>query len=66
MLGGCLVFVITTFSHGDCDVGWFLLCVVGKDDPNVKLCVVVYLFVLDQGSSFGSILNFFNRLVLFF
>ena len=47
MLGGCLVFVITTFSHGDCDVGWFLLCVVGKDDPNVKLCVVVYLFVLD-------------------
>ena len=47
MLGGCLVFVITTFSHGDCDVGWFLLCVVGKDDPNVKLCVVVYLFILD-------------------
>ena len=39
MLGGCLVFVITTFSHGDCDVGWFLLSVVGKDDPNVKLCI---------------------------
>ena len=43
MLGGCLVFVITTFSHGDCDVGWFLLCVVGKDDPNVKLCCCVFV-----------------------
>ena len=26
---------------------WLLLCVVGKVDPHVKLCVVVYLFVLD-------------------
>ena len=46
MLGGCLVFVITNFSHDICDVGWLLLCVVGKVDPHVKLCVVVYLFVL--------------------
>ena len=26
-------------------------------DPHVKLCVVVYLFVLDRRSSFGIILN---------
>ena len=59
MLGGCLVFVITNFSLGVCDVGWLLLCVVGNVDPHVKLCVVMYLFVLDQRSSFGSILNLF-------
>ena len=65
MLGGCLVFVITNFSHDVCDVGWLLLCVVGKVDPHVKLCVVVYLFVLNRRSSFGSILNllFIYRLV---
>ena len=51
--------VITNFSHGVCNVGWLLLCVVGKVDPHVKLRVVVYLFVLDQRSSFGSILNLF-------
>ena len=59
MLSGCLVFVITNFSHGVCDVGWLLLCVVGKVDPHVKLYVVVYLFVLDRRSSFGIILNLF-------
>ena len=51
--------VITNFSSSVCDVGWLLLCVVEKVDPHVKLCVVVYLFILDQRSSFGSILNLF-------
>ena len=51
MSNGCLVFVIKKFSHGVCDVTWWLLlCVVGKVDPHVKLCVAVYLFVLDQKS----------------
>ena len=43
MLGGCLVFVITNFSHGVCDVRWLLLCVVGKVDPHVKLCCCVFI-----------------------
>ena len=51
-------FVLQIFLMVFLMLGGCCLCVVGKVDPHVRVCVVVYLFVLDQRSSFGSILNF--------
>ena len=53
MLGGCCCVLLVVVV-----CCWLLLC-VGKVDPHVKLCVVVYWFIFDPRFSFGSILNLF-------